>query len=301
MASEAPVIIEVAINGETFRDRNPHSPREPQEIAAVSIECIEAGATVIHNHIDKITIAGKDAADRYKAGWADIRRRFPQAVIYPTSVFHPDLMTRLEHIEHLADAADMAALDPGTTSFAFAMDEDGLPTSGYDYVNSLQDIRVAFDQLNRLGLGASMALYDASYVRAVLAWHKAGKLPPGSFTKFYFGGEWSFQSGERAISFGFPPTATALDAYLEMIEGTGLPWATAVLGGCAIETGMARYTLERGGHLRVGLEDYVGEDRPTNLELVKAAVALCNEVGRPVATMEQTREILGLRSLVPAE
>jgi uncharacterized protein (DUF849 family) len=300
MANDAPVIIEVAINGETFKDRNPHSPREPDEIAAVANQCLEAGATVIHNHIDKITIAGKEAADRYKQGWAGIRSRFPNAVIYPTSVFHQDLMTRLEHIEHVADVADMAALDPGTTSFAFG-EEDGLPSGSYDYVNSYADVRVAFDQLNRLGLGASMALYDASYVRAVLAWHRAGKLPPGSFTKFYFGGDWAFQSGQRGTSFGLPPTAKALDAYLEMIEGTGLPWATAVLGGCAVESGMARLTLERGGHLRIGLEDYCGLDQPTNLELVEAAVALCREVGRPVATMEETRAILGLKSLVPAE
>lgn len=68
MANHAPVIIEVAINGETFKDRNPHSPREPDEIAAVAIHCLEAGATVIHNHIDKITIAGQEAADRYRAG-----------------------------------------------------------------------------------------------------------------------------------------------------------------------------------------------------------------------------------------
>jgi 3-keto-5-aminohexanoate cleavage enzyme len=300
MANDAPVIIEVAINGETGKDRNPNSPRSPEEITAVAIECIEAGATVIHNHIEKFTITGKEAADRYKQGWADIRRHFPQAVLCPTAVMHPDLMTRLEHFEHLADVADMAVLDPGTTSFAFG-EEDGLPSQGYDYVNSYAEIRVAFDQMNRLGLGASMALYDASYVRAVLAWHRAGKLPPGSLPKFYFGGEWTFQSGERGVSFGLLPTAKALNAYVEMIEGTGLPWATAVLGGCAIRTGMARFTLERGGHLRIGLEDYAGDDRPTNLELVKAAVDLCREVGRPVATMEETRAILGLKSLVPAE
>lgn len=44
----------------------------------------------------------------------------------------------------------------------------------------------------------------------------------------------------------------------------------------------------------IGLEDYMGGDKPTNEELVERAVDLCAEAGRPVASIEQTVEILGL-------
>ncbi len=57
---------------------------------------------------------------------------------------------------------------------------------------------------------------------------------------------------------------------------------------------MARHALERGGHLRVGLEDYAGPDTPTNEELVAQAVALANEVGRPVASARQAALLLEL-------
>src|SRR5215472_9351653 len=50
--SAAPVIIEAAINGATTKERNPNVPRTPDEIATDALAAIEAGAAVIHNHID---------------------------------------------------------------------------------------------------------------------------------------------------------------------------------------------------------------------------------------------------------
>ncbi len=43
---------------------------------------------------------------------------------------------------------------------------------------------------------------------------------------------------------------------------------------------------------RTGLEDF--GDGPGNVEQVQRAVALCEELGRPVATNAQAREILGM-------
>ena len=74
-----------------------------------------------------------------------------------------------------------------------------------------------------------------------------------------------------------------------------MPWAVAVLGGDVIASGMARWALEAGGHLRVGLEDYAGPDTPTNAELLQQAIALCEEVGRPLATRAQAATLLGLK------
>jgi 3-keto-5-aminohexanoate cleavage enzyme len=295
MASDQPVIIEVAINGTTSKARNPHAPREPAEVAEVALQCIAAGATIVHSHNDDIRLSGREAADRYAAGLAPVHAARPDAILYPTVAF-AEGEDRFAHFRDLAAAGiiEMGVLDPGSTNFA-TLDDDGLPGKDMVYANSYTDIRHVFALLSELGLGASMALYEPSFARAVLAYHRAGKLPKGSFTKFYFGGAYDFLTGEPGgPSFGFPPTEKALDAYVEMFEGTGLPWATAVLGGDLVATGMARWTLERGGHLRVGLEDYAGPDTPSNVELIEAAKALCAEVGRPIATAVQTRDILSM-------
>ena len=52
MSSPTPVIIEAALNGVTTRDRNKSVPRTPEEITDEAIRCIEAGASIIHNHTD---------------------------------------------------------------------------------------------------------------------------------------------------------------------------------------------------------------------------------------------------------
>ena len=108
------------------------------------------------------------------------------------------------------------------------------------------------------------------------------------FAKLYFCDD------KDRLSFGLWPTETALKAYLEMLTGSSLPWASAVLSGDLVESGMAELTLKHGGHLRVGLEDYGGKHTPTNVELVEAAVDVITSLGYSVATPKQTAQILNL-------
>ena len=113
--------------------------------------------------------------------------------------------------------------------------------------------------------------------------------------KFYFGGEWGMSARSRGVTFGLPPTEHALLAYLDMIGDTGIPWSVSVWGGDLMQTPVARLALERGGHLHVGLEEHFDPARkPTNVELIDEAVALCNSVGRPVASCAQAAARLGL-------
>jgi 3-keto-5-aminohexanoate cleavage enzyme len=53
-----------------------------------------------------------------------------------------------------------------------------------------------------------------------------------------------------------------------------------------------------GGHMRVGFEDNIyyrkGELATTNAQLVARARRIAEELGRPVATPDQAREILGV-------
>ena len=97
------------------------------------------------------------------------------------------------------------------------------------------------------------------------------------------------------MSFGLAPTEHALLAYLDLLEGTDLPWSVSVWGGDLFDTPIARLALERGGHLHVGLEEHFHpEHKPTNEEIVQQAVALIEEVGRPVASIAESGRILGL-------
>jgi 3-keto-5-aminohexanoate cleavage enzyme len=144
-------------------------------------------------------------------------------------------------------------------------------------------------------IAPSIAVFDPSFLRATLAYQRAGRLGRGAFVKLYFGGEYSYLDGRPGISFGLPPTPKALDAYLEMMEGSGLVWAAALVGGDLLANrNFTRLVLERGGHLRVGLEDYAGDRRPANRELVAEAAEFARAFGRPPATAVEAARILDL-------
>ncbi|MGH0032027.1 MAG: 3-keto-5-aminohexanoate cleavage protein [Myxococcota bacterium] len=294
---ETPVVLEAAINGETRPERNPHVPRTPERIAEDTFRCLDAGAAIIHAHNDDIAATGREAADRYLAAWKPILAERPDTLWYPTLTSSGDARTSLRHVEILAEEAGlrMGVVDPGSTNVGMP-DADGLPV-GAVYANSYADIRTAFECCARLGIGPSLAIYEPGFLRTVLAWHRAGRLPAGSMVKLYFGGDHGLFATRPGVSFGLPPTRNALLAYLDLLEGTGLPWSVSVWGGDLLDTPVARLALERGGHLHVGLEEHFHPERkPTNEELVREAADLVSELGRPLADSSETATILGLPS-----
>ncbi len=293
--SQAPVVIEVAINGETRPPRSPHAPRTPAEITAEALRCYDAGASLLHAHCHDFALSGRAAADAYLAAWRPVQAQRPGALWYPTLVMAPTIEERLRHVELLVAELGLrfAVVDPGSTNLG-APGPDGLP-AGIVYPNSYDEIRTSFALCERLRVGAALAIYEPGFLWTTLAYQRAGRLPRGSMVKLYFGGEWGMMATGRGVSFGLPPTRNALAAYLDMLEGSGLPWSVSVWGGDLLQTPIARMALELGGHLHIGLEEHFDPERkPTNAELLNEAKALCREVGRPVADAKQTAEILGL-------
>jgi uncharacterized protein (DUF849 family) len=94
--------------------------------------------------------------------------------------------------------------------------------------------------------------------------------------------------------FGLPPTVRALDAYLELLEGTGLVWAVSAVGDDLTALDVCAAALAAGGHLHIGLEFFGGDRTPTNVELVEHAVKAAADAGRPVATPDDAAELLAL-------
>jgi len=293
MPDPMPVIIEAAINGATPKSANPHVPRAPGEIAADALRCLDAGAAVVHNDNDDAVIggAGRHATEPYAEAWRAIRAHRPDVLLYPTMAGggpHTTVEERYAHVVDLAEAGllSLGLVDPGTTNLGGA-DEEGLPRPvDTVYQNTYRDARYMIETCARLRVGMSISIFEPGFLRVVLAYHRAGRLPAGSFVKLYF--------GARDLSFGMPPTLPSLEAYLAMLDGTGLPWLVSALGGDVVGCGLARHALERGGHLQVGLEPFAGPRTPANVDLIDEAKAVAAAVGRPIATCEQAAAMLGL-------
>jgi uncharacterized protein (DUF849 family) len=294
MSADSPVIIEAAINGGSSKRRNPNVPREPEEIIEDTFRCLDAGASIIHAHNRDYALHGKPAADDYLQAWRVILNERPDTLWYPTLSGGGNVLEVLEHIELIAQELPLriGVVDPGSTNIG-RPGEDGLPI-GVVYHNSYEDIRTSFAFCERLKLGPSLAIYEPGFMQTALSYWRAGRLPQGAMVKFYFGGPYGMFGKGPGVSFGLPPTENALAAYLDMIEGTDLPWSVSVWGGDLMETPVARMALQRGGHLHVGLEEHSGARQPTNEELVREAVELAGRLGRPVASSAEAASLLQL-------
>ena len=295
--SQGPVIIECAINGATSPEKNPNVPRKPAEIIDDTFRALDAGASLIHAHNSDFSLSGEEAARDYLAAWKPILARRPGTLWYPTLCggLGQGMAGMLSHIEPIAREVSLrfSVLDPGSTNLGGA-DDEGLP-QGMVYANSYDDIRYGFDLCDRLSLAPSLAIYEPGFLRAVLAYHRVGRLPRGAMVKLYFGGPYGVFATKPGCTFGLPPTKNALLAYLDMLEGVDLPWSVSVWGGDLMQTPIAQLAVELGGHLHVGIEEFYSPERsPSNEELVREAATLALRVGRPIADGADAARILGL-------
>ena len=286
-----PVIIEAAINGATPKRRNPNVPRTDDEIVADACACFAAGAAIVHHHLSVAGLDGAAAADAYLRIWRPVLADRPDALLYPTFNFGADSGHDHSHLKPLAASglARMGLCDPGSVNLGRW--RDGVPAGSFVYANDLDTVADQLSTCSRLGLGPAVAIYEPGFLRIVMAWHRAGRLPAGTMVKFYLCDDRGAFGG---APFGLPPTRTALDAYLEVLGDSGIPWAVSVVGGDVARADVASYALERGGHLHLGLEFFDGDRTPTNVELVHEAVALCAAHHRPVASCAETATLLGL-------
>jgi uncharacterized protein (DUF849 family) len=287
-----PVILEVALNGITSPERNPAAPRLPAELARDGIACLESGAAIVHTHSHEPARPPRDGAALYLAAYEPILAACPDAILYPTTGLGETFDDRWGHHAHLAEAGAIrqGLLDPGSVNFGES-GPDGRPLDvDFVYRNGPRDVASMVDGCAKLGLGPSVACFDPSFLRATVAYHRAGLLPPGTLVKLYFLERGYLGGGEPHA--GVPPIREALDLYLAMLAGTNLPWAVAVLGGSLLDSPLAGWALERGGHLRVGLEDF--PDAKSNRDEVERARQLCERHGRRLATPAEAAAVLGL-------
>jgi uncharacterized protein (DUF849 family) len=212
--TDQPVILEAAINGGTTPEKNPRVPRTHDEIVRDALRCYELGAAIVHAHNRDYALVGEAAAADYLAAWRRILAAKPDALWYPTLTGGQGMASMLAHVELIARAIPLrlAAFDPGSTNLGGPA-ADGLP-SGVTYAVSYDDVRYAFALCERVRVGPSLGIYEPGSLRTTLAYHRAGRLPRGAMVKFYFGGEYGIFATKPGVTFGLPPTLSALDAYL---------------------------------------------------------------------------------------
>jgi uncharacterized protein (DUF849 family) len=288
-----PLIIEASLNGATSKKQNPNVPYSDEEIVSDAIACMEAGAALIHNHTEEPIIGGTGVldAERYASAWRKLLALRPDAILTPTMPVGQEgvsVEVRYSHVEQMSEQGLLAQglCDPGTFNLSI-LDEDGLfADSTYLYRNDMRDSRYYVETCRKLKIGLSISIFEPGFLKFILAYYRAQKLPAGGMLKFYFAAD--------HLPFGMPPTRASLDAYLGMIDNCELPWLVSSFGDDCVGCGLAKEAIKLGGHVQVGLEPFEGGRTPTNVELVEEVVSIAKHYGRPIATPAQAAKILKL-------
>jgi uncharacterized protein (DUF849 family) len=284
-----PVVIEVAIS--PLRRGVP--AQSVDTLVAQADACILAGAGIVHHHHD-MRLAEPDAVDQLTETAARIQQTHPGVLVYSDYLKGKTAVEENAHLAPMAEAGilTMFAIDPGITTFA-SNDTDGLPTHTYTDGLRFSECHQLVEFSKVVGVPISLGVFEPGQLRWILAYERAAGFSPGTMVKFYFGGTHLVdQEDTPGINFGLPGTPAALDVYLSMMEGSSLPWTVSLFGDPVLDSDLARHALERGGHLRVGIEDAAGITALSNAEIVSTAVTLAEAVGRTVASGAEARRVL---------
>lgn len=275
--SQNPCIICVAITGSLpTKENNPAVPITVAEQIELTHEAFEAGATIAHCHVRDDE--GKPTSDperfaRLKEG---LEKHCPGMIVQLSTGGRSGAGRTRGGMLPLSP--DMASLSVGSNNF---------PTRVYENPPDLVDWLAA--EMLAHGVKPEIEAFDLSHILQAAKMHRDGRIKDRPYVQFVMG-----------VKNAMPADREVFDYYIHTVKrlfGADTPWCAAGIGADQIT--LNDWAISSGGHARTGLEDNVRIDRdrlaPSNAALVRRATDLCAKYGRPVATWQQARAILGLK------
>ncbi|NYT24009.1 3-keto-5-aminohexanoate cleavage protein [Alcaligenaceae bacterium] len=291
--TEKPLLIEARLNEWSLRERNPHVPWTPEEIADDAYACWQAGASIVHFHVRNPDGSPAHDVELYARVMRAIRERC-DVLIHPTiaGVVTPDPAARIAPLARMCEDSsscpDFAPLDMGSTNLdAYDAATRSFSTEQKTYVNSIATLRYLAGHVQRMGLKELMCAWTVPCLRTVDAFVHAGWIRDDPALVCVV-------LTEGGIQGGHPGTPEGLLSMLQFMPQRNIEWSVCCREGNLFN--VAGLALERGGHLSIGLGDYAYAElgAPANAELVRRAAELGASFGRPAASVDQVRTLLGL-------
>jgi 3-keto-5-aminohexanoate cleavage enzyme len=271
-----PVIISVAVTGgEHGREATPHLPIAPTEIAQAAYEAYEAGAAIVHVHVRDDDGVPCHDLDRYRSVIDYLGERCDMIVNLTTDPGGD--VEGDERLRSLDLAPELATFDAGTLT---------APVGERVVFGGPSFLRQLAARMQEVGTKPELEIFHDGMIGTCLQLAREGLIDEPLYFQFVLG----VPNYARA-------TPLQVLNMLSQIPPES-PWSVTGIGRFGVD--MAMTALVLGGNVRVGLEDQVyyrrGELATSNAQLVARVVRLAEELGRPVATPAQAREILGLKA-----
>ncbi len=293
MSELPPLIIEAAINEQSSKDDNPAVPYSPEECVAAALASADAGATIIHFHArdphsGALLVPGTSS---YAAAMRVILKKRPGLIVYPTYGVVTSATERFQHVDELATNDEirlpMMTLDPGWADWTTYDPSEGI-------IGDPRVLPVPHDHCQYMlrlcrerGVRPSFVVRELGHVRSIVAYHRMGLVKGPVLVRINL---------KDDALWGAPPSPRALQAYLDVIPSDlNMQWMVYTYGPS--HWPMNLYAVSSGGHVRTGLGDNAVEpdgQRLTNADKVTRVVEAATIAGRRVATIDETRALVGM-------
>ena len=266
------LIITTALTGNVpNRERTPHVPLTPEEIAADVARCAAAGASLFHIHARDAQ--GNPTLDLavFKETVRLIKAQTPGVII--------QLSTGARAGKGWEARVNPVRLLPEMASFTTG--SNNLP--GIVYENAPDFILYLAEVFKETGVKPEIEVFETGMINNALHLVKKGLLAEPLHFDFVLGAPGAMPGTVRNLVFlagSLPPGAT---------------WTVAGIGKAELPLSTAAIAM--GGHVRVGIEDnlYLPDGTlATNAQLVEKVAGIAGLMGRDIASPDDARRILSL-------
>jgi len=268
------LIITAAISGaEVTKSQNPNVPYTVEEIAREAESAYKAGASIIHLHVREDDGTPTQSKARFKECIEAIKKRCPDVIIQPSTGGAVG-MSNEERLQPIELNPEMATLDCGTCNF------------GGDevFVNTENTIIEFAQKMKKRGIKPECEVFDKGMIDTAIRLNRKGIIKSPMHFNIVLGVNGGISASSRDLIF--------------MVDSLPKGSTFTVSGMGRYQMSMATLSIIMGGHVRVGFEDNLylekGVLAKSNGELVQKAVRIAKELGRPIATPNEAREILNL-------
>ena len=269
------VILTVATTGAwpTKKD-TPYVPLQPEEIADEVFECYKAGASVAHIHVRDDEDKASMSFQKFEKTVKLIRERCDIVLNLTTSGGLG--LTDEERMKPFIELKpEMASYDCGSMNWAHSS----------VFINSPSFLEKLGTTMKEIGVKPEIEVFDAGMVYNAQYYLKNGILDSPPHYQFVLGAPG-----------GMTATVENL-VFLKNLIPQNATWSALGIGKGHLPI---LYTaLALGGNIRVGMEDNIfyskGVLAKSNVEFVERAKRISAEMGKEIASPDETRELLGLR------
>ncbi|MPM55589.1 3-keto-5-aminohexanoate cleavage enzyme [bioreactor metagenome] len=292
-----PCVVSVAITGgNQGKESNPNLPETLDEQVQQTYDAYKEGASLVHIHCrcphDPSTVT--DDPEVYRELNRRIRKKCPDIIINNTVIggkwSRNGVMCPPMNVS-IPARPEVGSVD--ITNYTWSMMRKGRPEYGrpqdtleeMQYTINKQELEHTLSEMKKYGVKPEFELFDIGDLQYLRDLIQEGKTDPNvpNWVQMVFTPALTYQTPDMLLA-----------AIRHMPKNTVL--GIVATGGCQYP--FLALALILGCNVRVGMEDgyYVekGVLAESNAQLVAKIVRIAKELGRPIATPAQAREILGL-------